>query len=125
MSRGKDTSELKPRDRNLSGHISNRDETNEPDSKAFVRDSKNEKEEATKFRPNCDGDDDVFSSGEEEAMQRTAATRTCQGTSGRRLSSLDIYQLNHKEENVNYVLKGKESLQDVIEEASGKCFLGF
>ncbi|VDL59863.1 unnamed protein product [Hymenolepis diminuta] len=63
-----------------------------------------------------DNEDDAFSSGEEEMMQRMAAMRTSQGSTSRRLSSLDVYLLRPREESVSYVLKGKGTLKDVINE---------
>ncbi|KAM3182732.1 hypothetical protein ACTXT7_011739 [Hymenolepis weldensis] len=65
---------------------------------------------------NSSDDDDVFSSDEEEMMQRMAAMRASQGSTNRRLSSLDVYLLRRKEESVSYVLKGKGTLKDVIKE---------
>nr|CDS32036.1 troponin i [Hymenolepis microstoma] len=58
----------------------------------------------------------ISSSGDQELMASSDSLSSGHGRTERRLSSLDVYLLQPKDEPVSYVLHRRETLKDVIEE---------
>ncbi|KAM7541063.1 hypothetical protein Aperf_G00000029020 [Anoplocephala perfoliata] len=92
------------------------DVTNSGGSQSDDQTSEDKPKSKDNSKNHSEDEDDILTLDEEEMMQRLA--RKNQGPRGRRLSSLDLYLLQPKEEPISYVLKSKETLQDVIEEVN-------
>ncbi|VDO14709.1 unnamed protein product [Rodentolepis nana] len=68
------------------------------------------------MKNSADAEEYASSSGEEGTMQHTDSMGSGNGRTGRRLSSLDVYLSQQKDESISYVLNRRETLKDVIEE---------